>query len=89
MIPCKEEMKLNKFQTVRVMNSRDLYKRFGQRVKGAQTSEEEANFSRNPIEMHDYVDDSYYEALHKAQLEEKKRLQKEAEEKKKQESAEE
>lgn len=62
-IPCiKDELRLNKFEQHRCLTSKDIYKKMGARSQSAQSSEEVAHFSRNPLEMADADYDSYCKA---------------------------
>lgn len=79
-----DSMRLNNFQNVRCLTSQDIYKRLGARCKAASTSDEVANFSRNPLELSDidmqaYDDAMAAEALKRMREEEEKRKQSESE----------
>lgn len=53
------KMRVNTFKLERVLTSQDIYKRMGVRCKAASSSDEVANFSRNPVELSDIDLDNY------------------------------
>lgn len=55
-------MRVNKFRLERVLTSKDIYKRMGVRCKAASSSDEEANFSRNPLQLSD-IDLANYDRM--------------------------
>lgn len=56
------KMMVNKFKLERVLTSKDIYKRMGVRCKSASSSDEVANFSRNPVELSD-IDFANYDRV--------------------------
>lgn len=56
------KMKVNTFKLERVLTSQDIYKRMGVRCKAASSSDEIANFSRNPVELSD-IDLANYDRM--------------------------
>lgn len=56
------KMKVNTFKLERVLTSQDIYKRMGVRCKSASSSDEVANFSRNPVELSD-IDLANYDRM--------------------------
>lgn len=56
------KMKVNTFKLERVLTSQDIYKRMGVRCKAASSSDEVANFSRNPVELSD-IDLNNYDRM--------------------------
>lgn len=78
------KMKVNTFKLERVLTSQDIYKRMGVRCKAASSSDEVANFSRNPVELSD-IDLSNYDRMRRDEW----HKQQEALKQKQQESSEE
>lgn len=56
------KMKVNRFKLERMLTSQDIYKRMGVRCKAASSSDEVANFSRNPVELSD-IDFANYDRM--------------------------
>lgn len=79
-IPCiKDELRLNKFEHHSCLSSKDIYKKFGVRSQSASSSDDSANFSRNPLEMADIDYQNYAEALAKEARERAEQSRKERE----------
>lgn len=60
-------MRVNTFKLERVLTSQDIYKRMGVRCKAASSSDEVANFSRNPVELSD-IDMTNYDRMRRDEL---------------------
>lgn len=62
MIKCPKGMRLNKFQQAKLPSIRDMFSRFGPRVKAANSSDEVAEFDRNPARRLSQFDEEGYQA---------------------------
>lgn len=75
-IPClRDEIRLNKFELHRCLSSKDIYKKMGARSQQAQSCDEVANFSRNPLEMSELDYQNYIDYVNKSREQQQKEQQ--------------
>lgn len=81
------KMKVNKFKLERMLTSQDIYKRMGVRCKAASSSDEVANFSRNPVELSD-IDLANYDRMRREEWHKQQEALKQEQQKESQDSTE-